>query len=208
TEVGYPTRGWYLSRVSERNKPAYVIKTLAGLLTRGARVVFWYELFDKFPQGKAPSRWDSELYFGLQYPDFKPKSGAAAYALMAKHTAGSIYRADLVQVSSKPDDLEVLPFVHPERGVTLILINRLTQPGEELRVKLTPIENLYVHDIATGKKTRVSSEGVFFLSDQPLFVTWENPIPTSVLPTLRVETVQSPSSSVTFSGELSFTFSF
>ncbi|MFQ3620551.1 MAG: cellulase family glycosylhydrolase, partial [Spirochaetales bacterium] len=54
TEVGYPTRGWYLSRVSERNKPAYVIKTLAGLLTRGARVVFWYELFDKFPQGKAP----------------------------------------------------------------------------------------------------------------------------------------------------------
>lgn len=168
TEVGFPTGGWYLTRVSEEKKPSYVIKTLAGLLVRGARVVFWYELFDKFPEGEAPSVLDSELYFGLNYPDFQPKSGAAAYSLMANQIAGSTYRPDLVNLS--PDlkgTLEVLPFLRPDGQRVLLLWSRLE---EEVCVRISPVEGLIQYNIATGQRQSVPSEGRFHVGREVIFL--------------------------------------
>jgi len=201
TEVGYPTGGWYLTRVSEERKPSYVIKTLAGLLVRGVRVVFWYELFDKFPKGDAPSVLDSELYFGLNYPDFKPKSGMIAYSILATQIAGSTYRPDLVNVSSELQDaLEALPFRRPDGQKVLLLWSRT---GEEVQVRLSPVEGLWQYDLATGQKTTVPKEGRFQVGDRVIFLSRDpdTRIPDSGFFIEKIE--PDPKEGVTVSGELS-----
>ncbi len=198
TEVGFPTGGWYLTRVSEEKKPSYVIKTLAGLLVRGARVVFWYELFDKFPEGDAPSVLDSELYFGLNYPDFKPKTGAIAYTLLARQIAGSTYSPDLVRSSPDlKDSLEVLPFRRQDGKRVILLWSRT---GEGVSIRLTPQKGLYQYDIATGGKKEVPSEGVFRVEEEVIFLVQDEE---SILSIDR--SVTEPEPSLTVSGELSFT---
>lgn len=208
TEIGYPTRGWYLSRVSEEQKPSYVIKTLAGLLVRGARVVFWYELFDKYPKGMAPSALDSELYFGLNYPDFKPKKGAAAYTLLARRLAGATYRPDLVKVSPElKHTLEILPFLRPDGQKVLLLWSRT---GETVYLRVSPIEGLFQVDIATGYRKQIPPEGYFTVEETPIFLSQEHTrlkdrpedSTDSVFILERIE--PKPTQGVTLSGELSF----
>ncbi|MCX7788369.1 MAG: cellulase family glycosylhydrolase [Spirochaetes bacterium] len=201
TEVGFPTGGWYLTRVSEEKKPSYVVKTLAGLLVRGARVVFWYELFDKFPQGEAPSRLDSELYFGLNYPDFKPKSGATAYSILAKQIAGATYRPDLVTLSSElKDTLEVLLFRRLNGEKILLLWSRT---GEEVQVRISPKEGLSQYDLATGQTRKVSNTGRFQVGDEAIFfiLAPDNTLPETGFTLEKVE--PDPKEEVTISGELS-----
>lgn len=168
TEVGFPTGGWYLSRVSEERKPSYVIKTLAGLLVRGARVVFWYELFDKYPEGDAPSVLDSELYFGLNFPDFKPKSGATAYTLLATQIAGAVYKPDLVTLSADlRDTLEVLPFRRSDGKRILLLWSRT---GEKIPIKVSPVKGMVQFDLASGKPIPVPSDSTFLVGEEVIFL--------------------------------------
>jgi len=201
TEVGFPTGGWYLTRVSEEKKPSYVIKTLAGLLVRGVRVVFWYELFDKFPKGDAPSVLDSELYFGLNYPDFKPKSGMAAYSILATQIGGATYRPDLVTLPPElKNTLEALPFRRPDGKKILLLWSRT---GEEVQVRVSPVEGLWQYDLATGQKTKVPKEGRFQVGDQVIFFSRD---PNTQMPEsgFYIEKVEpDPQEGVTVSGELS-----
>jgi hypothetical protein len=172
TEIGFPTGGWYLSRVSEEQKPSYVIKTLAGLLVRGARVVFWYELFDKFSEGLSPSGLDSELYFGLNYPDFKPKKGAAAYTLLARRLAGATYRPDLVKVSPElQHTLEILPFLGPDGQKVLLLWSKT---GEKVYLRVSPLKGLFQVDIATGDRKQIPPEGYFTVEETPIFLSQEH----------------------------------
>jgi len=208
TEIGYPTGGWYLSRAPEGLKPSYVIKTLAGLLVRGARVVFWYELFDKFPEGMAPSALDSELYFGLNYPDFKPKKGAAAYTLLATRLAGATYRPDLVKVSPElKHTLEILPFLRSDGHKVLLLWSRT---GETVCLRVSPSEGVFQYDIATGYRKQIPPQGYFTVGEEVIFLYQERVFQkdqsmdsTDSLFTLeRIE--PEPKEGVTLSGELSF----
>ncbi|MDR0487088.1 MAG: beta-galactosidase, partial [Treponema sp.] len=61
TEVGYPTGGWYPTRVSEQKFPAYIIKTFVLLAAKGGNKIFWYQLFDPAAREKG----NSEDFFGL-----------------------------------------------------------------------------------------------------------------------------------------------
>lgn len=212
TEIGFPTRGWYLTRVPEEKKPSYVVKTLAGLLVRGARVVFWYELFDKFPEGSSPSKLDSELYFGLNYPDFIPKKGKAAYTLLATHLAGATYRPDLVQVSPElKKTLEILPFLCPDGQKVLLLWSRT---GETVYLRVSPVEGLFQYDIATGDKNQILPEGKLPVGEEPIFLSRGripqedrpgDPIAIDKESAFTLEQVEpEPETGITLSGELSF----
>lgn len=208
TEIGYPTRGWYLSRVPEEQKPSYVIKTLAGLLVRGARVVFWYELFDKYPKGMAPSALDSELYFGLNYPDFKPKKGAAAYTLLATLLAGATYKPDLVKVSPElQHTLEILPFLGPDGQKVLLLWSKT---GEKVYLRVSPLKGLFQVDIATGCRKQIPPEEYFAVGEEVIFLFQERIFPKgrstdSTDSVFTLEQVEPElTQGVTFSGELSF----
>lgn len=170
TEVGYPTGGWYVTRVSEEEQPAYVMKTLAGLAARGARAIFWYEVFDKYPRGRAPSRLDSELFFGLAYPDYTRKAGAAACALFARHAAGARYRPDRVERVDLSDSVTAMLFAR-EGAASLILWS--DGGGRRVRVRM-PGRGRLRHPIdREGPGRPVGPVVELRLESRPVFFRWE-----------------------------------
>jgi hypothetical protein len=173
TEVGYPTGGWYITRVSEGEFPTRVIKTLVGLLTRGARAVFWYELFDKFPEGEAPNRFDSELFFGLAYPDYALKSGAIAYGLIARKIAGTEYRPDFLEISpALSKSVEAFLFQGKDGNRILILWSR----QGEVQVRISPLTRCFQYEISTGEPLFMSEKtDVHLINENPTFLEWKDP---------------------------------
>lgn len=96
TEVGYPTEGWYLTRLNNRRYPEEIIKTMCYSIAVGAETVHWYKIYDhKLPE-EVENTWDSEDFFGLAYEDFRVKPAWHAYASMARLTNNSWYRPDLI----------------------------------------------------------------------------------------------------------------
>jgi hypothetical protein len=170
TEVGYPTGGWYPTRVSEARFPAYIIKTLAGLAVRGAGVVFWYELCDTYNRHKLRSPLDSELYFGLAYPDYTPKKGAAAYALCSRYMAGYEYRPEFPERDRVPSSVESLYFRGGNNMNTLIVWNRRNTP---LRLEFTlPGTGQRIHDIVSGEGRTINEKTELTINADPRIITW------------------------------------
>jgi hypothetical protein len=172
TEVGYPTGGWYPTRVSEKKFPAYIIKTLAGLAVRGAPAAMWYELMDEYNQGEAPSRFDSENFFGIIYPDKTPKTGAAAYTLCGRYLSGAEYRPQVPVRAGLSKSTESLYFRRPDGTNVLILWHEGVFPK---KVTLTLSLAGTSYDIAAGTGTPIPAESVLALNRTPLFITWPGP---------------------------------
>jgi hypothetical protein len=170
TEIGYPTRGIYPGFVNQDNYPEYIVKTLAGLAARGGRTLFWYELFDKYNQGEAPSALNPSLYFGLVYPNYSPKPGGAAYALCARYLAGKRHDPAYVQGLSLPASVEALFFRGEDNGDTLVLWNNQGGP-QRLRIPL-PETGAFLHDPVTGKSRAVFPETELVLDRMPQILTW------------------------------------
>ncbi|MCL1927442.1 MAG: hypothetical protein FWG07_01430 [Treponema sp.] len=172
TEVGYPTGGWYPTRVSMDKLPAYVIKTITGAAARGSRVLLWYELFDTHNEGKVPSKkLDSEKYFGLAYPDFSRKNGAWAYELCARFLPGSRYTPGLPDRENVPSDIVSFCFLEGITGNnTLILWN------DNKRIKQVtfylPVPSI-LYDISTGRGSPLPVETILDIGKNPLFITWQ-----------------------------------
>jgi hypothetical protein len=170
TEIGYPTGGWYPTRVSESRFPAYIVKTLAGLAVRGAGISFWYELCDTYNPRAARSLLDSELYFGLAYPDYTPKKGAAAYALCGRYIAGAEYRPEFPHRDKVPSTVESLYFRGKDRSNTLILWNEGDQP---VRLGMTlPGTGQRLHDIVSGAGEDVEEQTALIIDANPRIITW------------------------------------
>jgi hypothetical protein len=170
TETGYPTGGWYPTRVSEDRFPAYIVKTLAGLAVRGAGTVFWYELCDTYNRQVKRSPLDSELYFGLAYPDYTPKKGAAAYALCGRFIAGTEYRPEFPVRNRIPPSVESLYFRGEGRRNTLILWNKGIIP---LRLAITlPGTGQRLHDIVSGEGRNINEQSVLNIDSNPRIITW------------------------------------
>ncbi|MDR2760117.1 MAG: hypothetical protein LBB78_12145 [Spirochaetaceae bacterium] len=172
TEVGYPTDGYYPTRVPEAVFPEYVVKTLAGLAVRGAHTVFWYELTGAYFGGKEPNRVNSEYFFGLANPDYTPRVGVAAYTLCGRYIAGAEYRPELPVRENLPPAVETLYF-RGEGGLsTLILWNSGKSPLP-LRVKL-PGSAQTLHDIVSGEGRALPEETELLLDTAPQFFTWQS----------------------------------
>ncbi|GHU98450.1 hypothetical protein FACS189483_06490 [Spirochaetia bacterium] len=171
TETGYPTGGWYPNRASENDLPAYVVKTITGLAARGARTVFWYQLFDPYNRRPPPTRFNSENFFGLVYPDFSKKKGAAAYALSAGTLAGLEYCPELPLRVGLPDSLIAFYFRGTENQNTLILWN---DRNSVLSIQVSFPGSGQLYDIVTGTGTAVSHKAVLELGTMPQILTWQN----------------------------------
>jgi hypothetical protein len=189
TEVGFPTRGVYWGGINEDNYPEYIVKTLAGLAARGVRVTFWYEVFDKYNRGGAPSLVNPSPHFGLAYPDYTRKKGAAAFALAAGYIAGREYRPEFpgpggpgakpsARLPARLPAAVTALYFRGDAGDTdtdaggdsaLILWNdrgktpvRVTLPGSDRRL----------HDIVTGTGRPVPETAELTLDKTPLILTW------------------------------------
>jgi len=175
TEAGYPTAGWYPTKVSLEEFPSYVVKTIAGAASRGPRVLLWYQLFDFYNLEEAPSfKFDSEKYFGLIYPDYQKKNAAFAYELCAKHLPGSIYSADLPLKENVPSSVVSFCFLDGVSGNNALIIWNDSVITKKLKLQLH--SQALLHDISNGNITPAQSE--FKVGKKPLFITWSgNSVP-------------------------------
>jgi hypothetical protein len=172
TEVGYPTGGWYPTSVSEDKQPAYVVKTITGIATRGARALLWYELFDSYNKGESQEPGNSEAYFGLVYPDYNRKKGCHAYSLCAAYLAGKEYRPDLIEKNRMPKTLIVFYFTDKAGNNTLVLWN--DNPAA-VSIPISLGNPGLLHDVSTGDHTPIPGEIVLDIGSMPVILTWDNP---------------------------------
>ena len=169
TEVGYPTSGWYPTTVKEKDFPGVIIKTLAGLAIRDIKVLLWYELKDAYNRGEAPSKTDSEYYFGISYLDHTKKNGFNAWALCGQNLAGTYYRPDWPAREGLPDRTVSLCFEGREKNV-LILWN---ESGGEVRARANlPGTNPVIYDISTGLGRIMDRNEEILITKEPVFITW------------------------------------
>jgi len=169
TETGYPTKGWYPTRVSEKNFPSHIVKTLAGLAVRNIRVLLWYELFDLRKPDDVRSTWNSEDFFGIAYPNLTVKAGYRAFSLCGKNLAGKEYRPELPLREDLPGRTVSLCFTGEEN--TLLVWN---ESGASLSARLTlPGSDRRLYDINTGEYRALDEETEITITKTPLFFTWK-----------------------------------
>ncbi|GHV82768.1 hypothetical protein AGMMS50212_01080 [Spirochaetia bacterium] len=171
TETGYPTAGWYPHKASEKRFPEYIIKTLAGFAVRPVRVAAWYELFNSYNKGKEKSKLNSEDYFGLVYPDYSRKDGAAAFALCGKYIQGRTYLPDPAQKKNAGGSIESMIFKDDNGNNTLILWNNALG-AKKLNVTLQGT-NIKQHNIATGEALPLHETLEINIDRTPVFITWD-----------------------------------
>jgi hypothetical protein len=177
TEIGYPTGGWYPTKVSEKKFPAYIIKTSVLLTARGTQKLFWYQMFDPVTRNSK----NSENYFGLLRSDQDYTSkGAEAFRLCAKYLSGTSYTQEIIR-EGLPNSLRSFYF-EGAGGSVLILWNE--GPGAKavhLQLSGTGHET---HDPVSGKAEPIAPETAVKAGSMPVFITWQNH-PASAKPVLK-----------------------
>lgn len=169
TEMGYPTGGWYPTKVSLNEFPSYIVKTITGAAARGARALLWYEIADGANKGEISI--DSEKYFGLVNKDFSRKAGSWAYELCARYLPGSRYVPELPKRENIPSNIVSFCFLDGISGNnTLILWN---DKNRIQKIDLNLPETALVHDISTGQNAPLSVDRTVNIANKPVIITWQ-----------------------------------
>jgi len=164
TEIGYPTGGWYPTKVSQENFPSTVIKTLTLLAAGGAEKIFWYQMFDP----SNPSKNNSEDFFGLiRNRDDYTSKGAEAFRLCALYISGSTC------YTYTQDDLpaSLLVFYFKRGGGGALVLWNNGYGSTQVSLKLLGTEHLR-HDIVTGSASIINSDITIEAGSEPVFITW------------------------------------
>jgi hypothetical protein len=184
TEMGYPTAGWYPTKVAEKKLPEYVVKSFINLAVRGTDKFLWYQLFDPAER----KRGNSEDYFGLvrSREDYTSK-GAEAFRLCSVYLSGTVYRPDLPLREKLPRSLKTFYFERTDGdGGALVL----WKGGIRTRVTLKIPDGIYadggisdrvardasrftVHDPVSGNAVEMTADTVLRIGATPVFVTWQ-----------------------------------
>jgi hypothetical protein len=167
TEVGYPTGGWYPTRIQEKRLPEYVIKTWVLLAAGGAQKILWYQLFDPFLR----SNGNSEDFFGLvrSRRDYASK-GAEAFRLCAIFLSETSCYAIEPGTDGLPRSIHAFWFRGTGRGV-LVLWN--DNPGQ-VRVRLQfSGTNYALHDPVTGAESQIQADTAVRVGRTPVFIKWD-----------------------------------
>jgi len=169
TEVGYPTGGFYPTKIREKDLPEYVVKTSVFLTALGSKRLFWYQLFDPVER----SNRNSEHFFGLtrSTEDYTSK-GAEAFRLCAKYLSGTICYVQEPRQDGLPKSLQVYWFKGTEESA-LVIWNE--GAGSRQVNLLLPGTNHLSHDIVSGKESPIPAETAVKAGKMPLFITWKNP---------------------------------
>jgi len=164
TEMGYPTGGWYPTKVSEEDFPSRIVKTFTFLAAGGARRVFWYQMFDP----SNPSKSNSEDFFGLvrSENDYTSK-GAEAFRLCSLYISDSICYA--YTQDNLPASLQVFWFKRENGGALVLWKNGFG--SAQVSLKLPGTDHLR-HDIVKGNASYINSDLTIKAGSEPVFITW------------------------------------
>ena len=167
TEVGYPTGGWYPTRVQEKRFPEYVIKTWVLLAAGGARKILWYQMFDPFYR----SNGNSENFFGLvrSRRDYASK-GAEAFRLCAIFLSGTNCYAIKPGADSLPGSIRSFWFKGTGKGALVLWNNG--SGSRQIRLQLSGI-NHALHDPVLGTESQIQPDTVVRVGRMPVFITWD-----------------------------------
>jgi hypothetical protein len=176
TEAGYPTGGWYPTKVAEKKYPAYIIKTFTLLAAQGAQRLLWYQLFDPVNRGSG----DSEDFFGLvrSRREYRSK-GAEAFRLCATYLSGMVLDSQKIRRDGIKNSVQCFYFAGAEDGKetrrasggALVLWNE--GPGSvKIRVRLPGSGHLR-HDPVSGAAVPIPAEIVLKAGNMPEFITWQ-----------------------------------
>jgi hypothetical protein len=179
TEVGYPTAGIYPVQAPEteglpNNYSVSIIKSIAGLATRDVSKVIWYELLDQYNQGQVPEerKKDSEVYFGIIYPDFTLKKGAYAFKLCSQYLPGTTYLVNKPTKKDIPSSITSYFFKGEGKNV-LIVWNEDVNPLNKVNLKISiPNATPVSHDIYSDRESSLPQTTIA-VSQIPLFITWD-----------------------------------
>jgi hypothetical protein len=170
TEMGFPTGGWYPSRISLKKFPEAVIKVYAHLAYAGAMNVLWYQMYDPEIRDRRGIR-KSEDFFGLYRSVNDPTSKAAeAFRLCSLYMPGTICYALTPEQDGIPRSLQAFWF-KGESSSALILWNDGTDK-RSLSLQLPGTEHLH-HNIVTGNEITISAEFNIQVGREPVFITWQ-----------------------------------
>jgi len=172
TEIGFPTGGWYPTKVKEKELPGVVIKTYALLAVHGAGKVLWYQLFDPVNQ----SGRNSEHFFGLarSSQDYTSK-GAEAFRLCSLFMSNSMCYAQVPGKDYAPlqTPKSILSFWFKKaEGSALILWNEGS--GTKTVNLDLPGFNHLMYDITSGNAVSVPSEINVSVGREPVFISWQD----------------------------------
>lgn len=165
TEMGYPTGGWYPTRVTQKNLPKRVIQTIAYHAYAGAKKLLWYQMYD--PAERVLS--DSEDFFGLvrSREDYTSK-GAEAFRLCALYMQGA---ACYALTDGLPGSIQAFWYQGEEKSALVLWKEGL---GSNQVNILLPGTNHLLHNIVTGNANSISKDIVVKIGSDPVFITYSN----------------------------------
>jgi len=164
TEIGYPTGGWYPTKVSEVNFPLRIVKTFTLLAVSGAKRIFWYQMFDP----PNPSKNNSEDFFGLVRAENNYISkGAEAFRLCVLNISNSICYA--YTQDDLPASLRAFWYKRENGGALVLWKDGIG--STQVSLKLPGVDHLW-HDIVTGSASIINSEITIKVGNEPVFITW------------------------------------
>lgn len=165
TEMGFPTGGWYPTKVSEKKFPAAVVKIFAHLAAAGAQKLLWYQLFD--PEER--SLMNSENYFGLvRSREDRTSKAAQAYRLCALYMPGAVC---YVLNEGLPGSIKAFWFNGPDTSA--LILWKDGSGSSALNLKLPGTDHLQ-HNIVTGNQSSISNEIIIKAGSDPVFITYTN----------------------------------
>ena len=165
TEMGYPTGGWYPTRVTPKNFPKRVVQAIAHLAYAGARKLLWYQLYDPAVREFA----DSEDFFGLvRSTDDYTSKGSEAFRLCALYMQDTIC---YVLTEGLPGSIQAFWFKGED--VSALVFWKDGTGSNRLNIML-PGANHQLHDIVTGNSSPISAELTVKAGSDPVFITYRN----------------------------------
>jgi len=170
TEAGYPTGGWYPTKVSEKRFPEYVIKTIVLLAARSSNKLLWYQMFDPIDREKR----DSEDFFGLvrSKEDYASK-GAHAFRLSASYLPGTTCYMQETGRGGIPRSIRMFWFKNDSGGALVLWNDGL---GSKSILLQLPGINHKMHNFVTGNADQIQTEIFVKIGKSPLFITWQNAV--------------------------------
>jgi len=172
TEMGYPTDGWYPHKVSLEKLPSYVIKTIVGAAIRNPRALLWYEFVDSHNPGEEPNNHDSEMFFGLTYPNRTRKNGSYSYQLCSNYLPGSRYNPALPLRENIPSNIFSFCFTKEKSNVNTLILWNDKNNSFKIGINL-PSSSFKLHNISTGENKELQNGTVLDVSNIPVFITWQ-----------------------------------
>ncbi|MDR2542922.1 MAG: hypothetical protein LBC80_05685 [Treponema sp.] len=173
TEMGFPTGGWYPSRISLKRLPEAVIKIYTHLAYAGAMNVLWYQLYDPEIRERRGIR-KSEDYFGLIRSVSDPTSkGANAFRLCAFYMPDTICYVLTSEQDGIPRSIQAFSFRGEKDSALVLWKDGIGKKRINIRL---PGTNHLRHNIVTGNEVTVPAEINIRVGREPVFFTWQNSI--------------------------------